>query len=148
MKELVNLKNTLVENDKLIPKDKKVSDHFSQFFKNDVKNFDIKGYNTSASSKNNPTNIAIEKFREKPSVRSIKKKKVISGIFCFQQTETNVIEKEINRLNNNKLLGFSMTVLLRFKKKSFKFVPQSSVKFGIMKLLFQDISKKFLNSLM
>ena len=42
MKELVNLKNTLVENDKLIPKDKKVSDHFSQFFKNDVKNFDIK----------------------------------------------------------------------------------------------------------
>ena len=38
------------------------------------KNFDIKGYNTSVSSKNNPTNIAIEKFREKPSVRSIKEK--------------------------------------------------------------------------
>ena len=86
------------------------------------KNFDIKGYNTSVSSKNNPTNIAIEKFREKPSVRSIKKN-VISGIFCFQQTETNVIEKEINRLNNNKLLGFSMTVLLRFKRSLSNLFP-------------------------
>ena len=95
MKELVNLKNTLVENDKLIPKDKEVSDHFSQFFKNDVKNFDIKGYNTSASSKNNPTNIAIEKFREKPSVRSIKKKMQFLEFFVFSKQRLMSLKKKL-----------------------------------------------------
>lgn len=98
-----------------------------------------KDINISVPRKNNPTAFTIEKLSDKPSVRSIKEKKK-SVIFYFQQTETNAIQKEINRLNNNKLIELSITILLGFKRRS--------VKYGIMKLLLQDISQTFLNSLM
>ena len=73
----------------------------------------MKGYITSAPTTNNPVNIAIEKFRgHRSSIRSTKEN-VFSGIFCFQQTEPSVIQKEINRLNSNKI-GTLITLLLSF----------------------------------
>ena len=63
----------------------------------------MKGYITSAPTTNNPVNIAIEKFRGHRSSIISTKENVFSRVFCFQQTEPNVIQKEINRLNSIKI---------------------------------------------
>ena len=72
-KEISKSNITLVENYKVVPKDKKLSVNFSKSFQNAVKNLDIREYNTSVPSANNPIDTVIETFRVYPCIRFIKK---------------------------------------------------------------------------
>ena len=55
----------------------------------------------------NPVDSEIETFRGHASIIRSTKENVFPGFFCLQQTETNVIQKEINRLNCKSIGTFS-----------------------------------------
>ena len=86
-------RNTLVENDELITKDKELSDHFSQFLKMLPKIMISKGIIHLYQAKAILLILSLRNFIDNPSVRSIKENEM-SGFFLFSKQRLMSFKKK------------------------------------------------------
>ena len=96
---------TLFENGNILEDDKKVSQIFSNFFSNAVKNLNIEGSKDllmETVSEHDPINRAIQKYEEHPSILKIKEKIDGSDVFSFHPTDLESVIREILLLNTSK----------------------------------------------
>ena len=96
---------TLFENGDILEDDKKVSQIFSNFFSNAVKNLNIEGSKDllmETVSEHDPINRAIQKYEEHPSILKIKEKIDGSDVFSFHPTDLESVIREILLLNTSK----------------------------------------------
>ena len=95
----------LIENNELIKNDLKTAEVLNNFFSNIVQNLNIARYTSEESFVDNisdPTLKAILKYRNHPSIITIRKKYKISECFKFTEVDQKDIEKEILKLDVNK----------------------------------------------
>ena len=97
------VKITLVEKEELISSESDVAQRFNQFFSNIVKNLDIPKYvvgdTLHLNLKNHPILMAILKYRDHPSIITIK---VQTVPFHFSYNDKKTVLKIIRSLSNNK----------------------------------------------
>ena len=81
----------------------------NDFFANTTLNLDIRGYeiNTSAESTHNRISNIITKFKDHPSIQTIKEKLQVNVKFSFSHVNTKVIMDEINFLDTSKPTTFN-----------------------------------------
>ena len=93
---------TLVENDEIIPDESKVANAFSNFIENAIHSLGIKTneYSNDNYGLKNPTETAIKKYEQHPSINLIKENITNDENFHFLQTEQESILKEIITLDN------------------------------------------------
>ena len=98
-------KITLVENESIISNDNDVASAFQNFFDNAVSSLNLSCDNAFVSETTNfknPIDIAIEKFKNHPSIIAIKNNVSLSHLFHFDNIEGDAILKEINDLDSKK----------------------------------------------
>ena len=100
----------LVENEEIIDDDTKVSEELNNFFKTAVASLNIHGnpYTVeNVKTMSDPAEKAIKKFDFHPSILLIKNKigkNVSQNTFCFNEVTKAEVLKEINSINNKKLI--------------------------------------------
>ena len=100
-----NGKINLVENDNVASDDSEIAEIFKIFFENAVKNFNVLGDSDSLSPTfhlDNPVDIAVEKFKNHPSIILIKSNLNFFNNFFLKQVTFSDIFKEISSLNSKK----------------------------------------------
>ena len=98
-------KITLVEGDKIISADKDIAQKFDKFYKNAVSSLNIQcdsDFVNECESLEDPVEIAIQKFKNHPSITSIKENIVSPEIFKFHKINLDDILKELNNLDRTK----------------------------------------------
>ena len=99
-------KITLVEKEELVSSEYDVVQRFNQFFSNIVKNFHIAKYvvedTLHLNLKNHPTLMAILKYRDHPSIITIKRFRYQTVPFHFSHIDKKTVLKIIRSLSNNK----------------------------------------------
>ena len=101
----VSNKINLLENDNIVSDDYEIAEAFKIFFENAVKNFNVLGDSDSLSPTfhfDNPVDIAVEKFKNRPSIILIKSNVSVSNNFFFKEVNFSDIFKEISSLNSKK----------------------------------------------
>ena len=101
-------KITLVEGREVITEDKKLADTFNLFFKDIVSNLEIKeNINLiDYSESNNPVDIAIETFRNHPSILKIKEMTCINSEFNFVNVSNAYVDDMMRKINVKKATTF------------------------------------------
>ena len=100
-----NVKINLVENDNTVSDDSEIAETFKIFFENAVKNFNVLGDSDSLSPTfhlDNPVDIAVEKFKNHPSIILINSNVNFFNNFFFKEVNFSDIFKEISSLNSKK----------------------------------------------
>ena len=93
-------KITLVSDDKFFSDDIEISD---EFFKNLVNNLSSnEDLLLSTTLLSDPVQIAIENYRNQPSILTIQNNVIIDQSFSFQMAFTDTIHKQINLINSKK----------------------------------------------
>ena len=99
-------KITLVENEELVSSEFDIAQRFNQFFSNIVKNLDIPKYvvgdTLHLNLKNHPTLMAILKYRDHPSIITIKRFRYPTVPFHFSYIDKKTVLKIIRSLSKNK----------------------------------------------
>ena len=99
-------KITLAEKEELVSSEYDVVQRFNQFFSNIVKNFHIAKYvvedTLHLNLKNHPTLMAILKYRDHPSIITIKRFRYQTVPFHFSHIDKKTVLKIIRSLSNNK----------------------------------------------
>ena len=100
-KETINLS----ENGQILNNDKKIAITFNNYFSNIIKKLSLpsaKSYNEENIA--NPTYLVIEKYKNHPSILTIKNKMQSLGhpSFSFQYVSHDHVLKEVNKLNPRK----------------------------------------------
>ena len=99
-------KITLVEKEELVSSEYDVVQRFNQFFSNIVKNFHIAKYMVEdklhLNLKNHPTLMEILKYRDHPSIITIKRFRHKTVPFHFLDIDKKTVLKIIRNLSNNK----------------------------------------------
>lgn len=93
-----------MNNDKIISEETEIANAFKEFFNNAVKSLNLDcddSLLSNTSDLSNPVDIAIEKFKNHPSIITIKNN-INSSPFEFSNTETDIILKELNMLDSSK----------------------------------------------
>ena len=101
----VSNKINLVENDNIISDDYEIAEASKIFFENAVKNLNVLGDSDSLSPTfhlDNLVDIAVEKFKNHPSITLIKSNVNVSSNFFFTEVNFSDIFKEISSLNSKK----------------------------------------------
>ena len=101
----VSNKINLVENDNIVSDDYEIAETSKIFFDNAVKNLNVLGDSDSLSPTfhiDNPVDIAVEKFKNYPSITLIKSNVNVSSNFFFKEVSISDIFKEISSLNSKK----------------------------------------------
>ena len=95
-----------MEKEELVSSEYEVAQHFNQCFSNIVQNLDIPKYVLEATLhlnlKNNPTLMAILKYRDHPSISTIKRFRYQTIPFHFSHNNKKTVLKIIRSLSNNK----------------------------------------------
>ena len=103
-------KITLVKDNEIIEKDEDLAETFNTFFKEAVNKLDIKenSYITNLGLSNfeDPVDIAIEKFKDHPSILKIKRMVSNSSDFTFSETSLIVVEDLMRKLDPKKATTF------------------------------------------
>ena len=92
-------------NDNIVSDDYEIAETTKLFFENSVKNFNMLGDSDSLSPTfhlENPVDIAVEKFKNHPSITLIKSNVNVSYNFFFKEVNFSNIFKEIGSLNSKK----------------------------------------------
>ena len=98
-------KITLVEGDEIISTDKDIAQNFDKFYKNAVSSLNIQCDNefiSECDGLEDPTEKAIHKFKNHPSILSINENIVSPEIFKFRKINLDDILKELNNLDGTK----------------------------------------------
>ena len=98
-------KITLVEGDEIISADKDTAQKFDKFYKNAVSSLNIQcdsDFANECEGLEDPVEIAIQKFKNHPSIKSIKENIVSPEIFKFHKINLDDILKELNNLDMTK----------------------------------------------
>ena len=97
---------TLVGKEELVSSESDVAQRFNQFFSNIVKNLDIPKYvvedTLHLNLKNHPILMAILKYRDHPSIITIKRFRYQTVPFHFSHIDKKTVLKIIRSLSNNK----------------------------------------------
>ena len=91
----VSNKINLVENNNIVSDDYEIAETFEVFFENAVKNLNVLGDSDSLSPTfhlDNPVNIAVEKFKNHPSITLIKSNVNVSSNFFFKEVNFSDIQ--------------------------------------------------------
>ena len=94
-----------MEKDNIISDGYEIAETFKIFFENSVKNFNVLGDSDSLSPTfhlDNPVDMAVEKFKNHPSITLIKSNGNVSNNFFFKEVNFSDIFKEISLLNSKK----------------------------------------------
>ena len=94
----------LVEKDKIVSDDQVIAEHFNQYFVHITDGLDIKEWPTNAQQTfiaENPTQIAIQKYSNHPSILTINSEIGIDSIFSFRQITKKELEFEIKNLDSS-----------------------------------------------
>ena len=89
----------LVSDDKIFSDDLEIAEKFNEFFKNAVNNLNLSSNEDlllSATHLSDPVQIAIEKFKNHPSILTIQNNVTIDQSFSFQMVSPDTIYKPIN----------------------------------------------------
>ena len=108
-KSSVSTKITLVKNDRIISEDDEVANTFKDFFDTAVQSLNLtcdEDFLCDTSNLSNPIDIAIEKFKNHPSIISINNNVSPSSPFVFNNVEIENMLKEINNLDVKKQGNF------------------------------------------
>ena len=98
-------KINIVENDNIVSDDYEIAQTFKIFFENAVKNLNVLGDSDSQSPTfhlDEPVDIAVEKFKNHPSITLVKSYVNFSNNFFFKEVNFSIIFKEISSLNSKK----------------------------------------------
>ena len=99
-------KITLAEKEELVSSESDVAQRFNQFFSNIVKNLDIPKYvvgdTLHLNLKNHPILMAVLKYRDHPSIITIKRFRYQTVPFHFSYIDKKTVLKIIRSLSNNK----------------------------------------------
>ena len=101
-------KITLVSDDKIFSDDLEIAEKFNEFFKNAVNNLNLSSNEDlllSTKHLSDPVQIAIEKYKNHPSILTIQNNVTIDQSFSFQMASTYTIYKHINSILNSKKNG-------------------------------------------
>ena len=101
----VSNKINLVENDNIVSDDYEIAETFKMLFEKAVKNLNVIGDSNSLSPNfhlDNPVDVAVEKFKNHPSITLIKSSVNVSSNFFFKEVNFSDIFKEISSLNSKK----------------------------------------------
>ena len=101
-------KITLVSDDKIFSDDLEIAEKFNEFFKNAVNNLNLSSNEDlllSTKHLSDPVQIAIEKYKNHPSILTIQNNVTIDQSFSFQMASTYTIYKQINSILNSKKNG-------------------------------------------
>ena len=104
-KNTTSSKITLVERDEIISADKDIAQKFDKFYKNAVSSLNIQcdsEFVNECDGLEDPVEIAIQKFKNHPSITSIKENIVSPEIFKFHKINLDDILKELNNLDRTK----------------------------------------------
>ena len=83
----VSNKINLMENDNIVSDDYEIAETFKIFFEKAVKNLNVLGDSNSLSPNfhlDNPVDVAVEKFKDHPSITLIKSSVNVSSNFFFK----------------------------------------------------------------
>ena len=100
-----NEKITLIENDEIVRNDKETAKVLNNFFSNIIKNLGIQQYNMNdpiCENIQDPVLKAILRYRNHPSISSIKKVCNTQQHFSFTDVKKEDVIREIQNLNENK----------------------------------------------
>ena len=94
----------LTENDEVISDNTNVAETLNCFFADIVKNLEIPKYKVTELNNGitDPVLKAIEKYKDHPSIISIKKRCKGNSSFSFENLDRNYLHNEISKLNANK----------------------------------------------
>ena len=98
-------KITLVEGNEIISADKDIAPKFDKFYKNAVSSLNIQcdsDFANECEGLEDPVEIAIQKFKNRPSITSIKENIVSPEIFKFHKIDLDDILKELKNLDRTK----------------------------------------------
>ena len=104
-KNKVTKKITLVSDNKIFSDDLEIAKKFNEFFKKAVNNLDLSANEDlllSTTHLSDPVQIAIEIYKNDPSIMTIQNNVTIDQSFSFQVASTDTIYKQINLLNSKK----------------------------------------------
>ena len=108
-KDPISSKITLVENEKIISDNDEIANTFKDFFETAVQSLNLdcdKDLLCDTSHLLNPIDIAIEKFKNHPSIITINNNVSPSSQFMFNNVENENMLKEINNLDPKKQGNF------------------------------------------
>ena len=95
----------MVSDNKIVSDDLEIAEKFNEFFKNAVHNLNLSSnedlllFTTHLSD---PVQIAIEKYKNHPSILTIQNNVTTDQSFSFQMASTETIYKQISLLNSKK----------------------------------------------
>ena len=98
-------KITLVSDNKIVSDDLEIAEKFNEFFKNAVHNLNLSSNENlllSTTHLSDPVQIAIEKYKNHPSILTIQNNVTTDQSFSFQMASTETIYKQISLLNSKK----------------------------------------------
>ena len=126
---------TLINNENVISDDFKLVQTFNNYFKSAVGKLGIKECEVSSDANANSrskdgVDVAIEKYKDHPSIKMTKKNISFKSRFSFKEIRESDIQKEVSNLNFNKV-------------RTFENVPTKVLKdsFDICNSVLQDIWK-------
>ena len=93
----------LISDDKIFSDDLEIAEKFNEFFKNAVNNLNLTSNEDlllSTTHLSEPIQIAIEKYKNDPSILTIQNNVTIDQSFSFQMASTDTIYIQINLLNS------------------------------------------------
>ena len=110
---------TLVKDDKIISDEIQVSEEFNIYFNNAVNELGIKEseYINNTDGLLDPVEIAINKFKDHPSIKIIENNTFTASRFTFSKITLSDLECEINSLNSNKT-GTSKNIPTKLLKET------------------------------
>ena len=111
----------LIENHELVKTDLETAEILNNFFSNIVQNLEISRYSNDeslVSNTNDATLKAILKYRNHPSIIAIRRKCKDKGNFNFIEVDQKKIEKEMLKLDVNKVLQSSDIQIKGLKENS------------------------------
>ena len=112
---------TLVQGNNIISNEKDISESFSSFFQNTVSELNInidENLLSSTDDLTDPIDIAIQKFKNHPSIRLIKENTTSAPNFDFDKVSLSEVEQEIQHLNRNKCGTFESIPTKLLKENS------------------------------
>ena len=98
-------KITLVSDYKIFSNDLEIAEKLNEFFKNAVNNLNLssdKDLLLSTMHLSGPVQIAIEKYKNHPSILTTLNNVITDQSFSFKMASTDTIYKQINLLNSKK----------------------------------------------
>ena len=98
-------KITLVSDDKTFSDDLKIAEKFDEFFKNAGNNLNLPSKEDTLLSTTHLSDVvqmAIEKYKNHPSILTIQNNDTIDQSFSFKMATGDTIYKQINLLNSKK----------------------------------------------